>query len=122
MILKNILLIYFIKLAECCYSSKTETSIIYNPTTTYFNTIIPTQTCTPTKIIVGYEGFCADGSANQQSRCKPKYKESTICKSTITETIYPSPTNIPVYIKEILYYKLDCNNRTSSTLINSSSI
>lgn len=56
---------------------------------------------------------------NQGSRCRPitNIIETINCITTTTESIYSTLNLEPTTIQKIYKYKLDCKNRTSSTLI-----
>lgn len=114
------ILYFFINCILCCFINNTQTEIIYNSVYNPTKTIIPISTCTTNYITsIDNNGLCADGKMNQGSRCKSTTSIiGTInCITTSTETMYSTFILEPTTVQRIYKYKLNCKNKTSSTLI-----
>lgn len=121
MILTIILFLFgLVNFTKCCYFNETKTVISYSPTITQNINIIPTQLCSTNYIVsTMYFGECADTRRNQGGRCTTRYKTKTTstCTSKTISNVYISPTSTPISIKQIYEYKLNCSNKSSSSLI-----
>lgn len=116
-----ILLISFINYILCCYTNKTFYETLYISTTIETKTFTPTPTCITSYITsINYYGGCIDINYNKGSNCRPKTSiiETSICTTTTIENMYTTIISTPTTLRKIYEYKLDCKNKTSSSLIN----
>lgn len=115
-----LLLTCLIKNVFCCY-----TNITYYKTTygyIYTQTIIPTPTVTCYTNIETYYSYpdSCDGSIrNQGYKCNTKENIKTIisCNTKTTEYFTNVFSSYPTIIPETYIYKLNCKNKTYSSLI-----
>lgn len=114
-------LICLIDISYCCYTSiiRYNTSSIYIPTFT----LIPTQTeyCysqTITSYI--YPDSCDGSSRNQGYKCNIKtvYPSKTLCNTTPTSYVSSYTSTSFSITSQTYVYKLNCKNKTYSSLIN----
>lgn len=114
-----ILLYYFINCILCCYVNKTIIETSYISTVTQSVSVIPIACITNYITSTDYSGICADGRLNQGSRCRSTiYVTTTSICSPEKTGIYSSFISTPTIFQKIHEYKLDCKNKSSSSLIN----
>lgn len=116
-----ILPFYFVNYILCCYTNKTFDKTLYVPTIIQSTSIVPTPTCITTYITsINYYGGCIDINYNKGSNCRTKKSiiESSTCFITNSEYIYSTLISTPTILNQIYEYKLNCKNKSLSTLIN----
>lgn len=115
-----VLLIYFINYILCCYTNITSIIETYVPTPIKITNSTSTSICSVSYISsLDYVGGCADIRINQGSRCKTSsfISSATICSQTNIEKIVTTTTPTPTTFNLVYNFKLDCKNKSSSSLI-----
>lgn len=112
--------LFYIQYIFCCYTNKTYYKSTYE--------LIPTKTLSisyTTKCDINYETNyninpkCYVGLYNYGMNCKGEktIKPTTSCYETSSENYISTNINKPTSIAETFLYKIDCKNKTYSSLI-----
>lgn len=109
-----------IKYVYSCYTNLTHYKTLYNYVPTQTLVQIPSTNCY-TNIVTSYRypDSCDGGLRNQGYRCNTNEYITTIrsCNETISKYMSYTTTLIPTTIAETYIYKLNCQNKTYSTLL-----
>lgn len=103
-----------------CYTNITNNELKYITTNT--DVIIPTTTTTcniQTNTRIVHKDSCGDIIYNQGYKCRTLTftETSSICETITTNIVSKTRTIIPTYFPKTFMYKLNCDNKSYSSLI-----